>query len=139
MPAFSNARRYCLIEFVSMPVAFSDQLLLIDSGSQSSVHNANVMSTKSHRASKVSDCFLFRQEVNYRVIRRWIELGRVRINQAENMSCEGNDCQLETKTQSQVGYGIFPGVVCRENLALASADSESLRNQDAVIIFKSLY
>ena len=62
----------------------------------------------------------------------FVELGRVRIFQSQNIATEFDSSSLQSKADAEVWYVVGAGVVRGGDLAFDSADAESTGDEDPV-------
>src|SRR5712691_8592084 len=115
---------------MTMPLE-DDRLSVRASRDRAGLEDARV-APEPHRAALVADVALLRQEVDHRVRREGVELGRVRVVRAESGARELDDHALHSHAEAECGDAPFAPETRRLHFALDATVSEAAWDDDAV-------
>src|SRR6266516_5769550 len=90
-PALHERRAVMVVDLVTMPVALVHDRLAVGVVRAGSLAQRYGLRAEPHRAAEILDLFLLGQQVDYRVRRLGIHLGRVRAVEAEHVTGELGD------------------------------------------------
>ena len=121
-----------VVEFVAVTVAFADACALVKLCRIGILGELAGVSAESHGAAFFRDVLLFVHQVDNWVGRFFVELGRVGILPAENVTCEFNHAALHAEANAKQRNFMFACITDGNALAVYATATETARNQNAV-------
>ena len=121
-----------VVDLVAVAVALVDHGLAVDLARGGALVQLDRVGAQAHRAAHVRDLLLLGQEVDDRVRRLGVELGRVRAVHADDVARELRDRHLHAEADAQERDLLLAGDPRGGDLALDPALAEAARDQDAV-------
>ncbi len=125
-----------VVDLPAVAVTLVDQLLAVQLAHDRPRDELRRIETEPHGAALVLDVLLGGHEIDHRIRRRGVELGRVGLGQAEDVAGELDDRALEAETQPEEGDALLAGVPDRGDLALDASRSEAAGDTDPVELFE---
>ena len=108
--------------------------LAVDLAGARAVVELHRVGAQAHRAAHVADLLLLRQQVDHRVRRLGVELGRVGAVHAGDVAGELGDRDLHAEADAEVGHAVLAREARRADLALDPAHAEAAGDEDAVAV-----
>ena len=121
-----------VIEFEAVTVAFAHHRLTVPPGHHRVGGENGVVGAEAHRAALVGHLALVVHQVDDRVPGRRIELGRVGLDEAEDVAGVLDRHGVQSEAQAETGQPLLPCVACRGDLALETAGAEATGDDEPV-------
>src|ERR1700682_5129801 len=121
-----------VVELVPVPVPLEHALLSVRAwGERAALEHAGI-APEAHGAALFRDVALLREQVDHRVWREGVELGRIRVVGSEGSARELDDHALHAHAEPERGHLALAAEADRLHLALDAAVAEAARHHDAV-------
>ena len=121
-----------------MAVALVDDGLVVDLAGAGAVVELDRVGAEAHRAAEVRDLLLLGQQVDHRVGRLEVALGRVRALHAGDVARELGDRDVHPEADAEVRDRLLARDLRGLDLALDAASAEAAGDQDAVGLSQQL-
>ena len=121
-----------VVDLVAVAVALVDHGLAVDLARGGALVQLDRVGAQAHRAAHVRDLLLLGQQVDDRVRRLGVELGRVRAVHVDDVARELRDRHLHAQADAQERDLLLARDPRRGDLALDPALAEAARDQDPV-------
>src|SRR5439155_6172232 len=120
-------RTVVVLHLEAVAMALVDDLLTVRLGRLRAGREAGRVEAQAHRAALLLHLALVGHEVDDRMLREQVELGRVGPLGTEDVAGELDDPALEAEAEAEIGQLLFAGVARGEDLALDPAVAELAR------------
>ena len=125
------------VELVAVAVPLGHDGLLVRLGDDRTRLELGDVRAEPHRAAHVGHVALSLHQVDHRVRRRRVELGRVRAGEPEHVAGVVDHHHLQTEAQAEARDAVLAGVARGGDLALGSALAEAARDHDAIEVVQA--
>ena len=121
-----------VVDLVAVAVALVDRRLAVDLARARPLAELDRLRAEPHRAAEVLDLLLLGQQVDHRVRRLGIHLGRVRALEAADVARELRDGDVHAEADAEVRDPLLARDPAGEDLALPAARAEAAGDEHAV-------
>ncbi len=121
-----------VVHLIAVPVSLQDHRLAVQLARLGAPGYLDRLGAEAHRAAEILDSLLLRQEVDHRVRRLRIHLGRVRAVQADDVPSELGDRDVHAEADAEIRDPPLARDAACEDLALPPARAKAARHQHAV-------
>ena len=121
-----------VIDLIAMPVALVHDRFAVELAHPGPVVQLHRVGAEAHGPAHVGDLLLLGQEVDHRVRRLRVHLGRVRALHPDGMPGEFGDGDLHPEADSQVRNLVLAGDLGGPDLALEATAAKAAGDEDAV-------
>src|SRR5438105_24531 len=141
-PGRLEARQVMIVDFIAMPVSLGNGRRAIDPVRKRSGHHLAGLGAETHSSSEIGAMvpaldravaiLPLGDQCHYRVRRRGIELGAVRVGETSLVPRILDDRQLHPQTDAEIGNAVLARMANRLDLAFDAALAKSTRHYDRV-------
>src|SRR5437763_12112228 len=122
-----------VVDLVTVPVAFGDhRLAAVDVTRPGAVDELDRLRPQAHRAAEILDVLLLGQEVDHRVRRLGIHLGRVGAVEVADVTRELGDGDVHAEADAEIGDRLLARDAAGAELPFPAARAEAARDEHAV-------
>ena len=127
-----------VVHLVAVPVPLVHGVAAVDLPRLRRVGDLDRLRAEPHRAAEVLDLLLLRQQVDHRMRRLGIHLGRVRAVEPADVARELGDGDVHAEADAEVRDPALPRDLAGEDLPLPAARAEAARDEHAVDLLELL-
>ena len=121
-----------VVDLVAVPVPLVDHRLAVGLVRARAVDELDRLRAEAHRAAEILDLLLLGQQVDHRIRRLGIHLGRVRALEPDDVARELRDGDVHAEADAEVRDAALARDAAGEDLALPAARAEAAGNEHAV-------
>ena len=127
-----------VVHLVAVPVALVDDGLVVDVAGPRALGELDRLRAEPHRAAEILDLLLLREQVDHRVRRLGVHLGRVGAVEAGDVARELGDGDVHAEADAEVRDPALARDLAGEDLPLPAARAEAARHEHAVDLLEQL-